>query len=564
VTDAAGLAAVATALEETALVGMDLESTGLDSRRDRVRLLSLACDTIDGGTFTYLVDCFAVNPRPLWEALAGKVLVGHNLAFDLSFLARMGFEPGAVRDTMLISQLVYAGRHVSHKLQECVQRELGRALDKEEQKSDWSGTLTPDQMAYASRDVDVVAPLFKALDAKVKNADLDAVADIEHRALPALVWLARSGVAIDVCTWKRLAAEAAEEARRLARNLDAAAPPPDQPGMFAGDGWNWDSPQQVKQVFAALGIALERTDDDNLAKVDHPLAALLRKYREASKRCTTYGQDWLQHVADDGRVYAGWKQIGAKTGRMSSGSPNLQNVPRGLHRRCFRAPPGRALVKADYSQIELRIAAKMANETRMIDAYRRGDDLHTLTARQITGKPEVSKEERQLAKPVNFGLIYGLGALSLVAKAKSEYGAELSLDHAQEYRRAFFAAWPGIATWQNRLKRTRPTETRTLAGRRCLVDAGLFYGAKTNYAVQGTGGDGIKLALALLWERREQVPGAFPVLVVHDEIVVECDEAQAEAVAVWLKAAMVAAMATWLDPVPVDVEVKVARTWGGD
>jgi DNA polymerase-1 len=555
---------VATALEETDLVGIDLETTGLDPRRERVRLLALACDTTDGGRFAYLVDCFAVDPCPLWEALAGKTLIGHNLAFDLSFLAGMGFESGPIRDTMLLSQLVYAGQHVSHKLRDCVQRELGRPLDKEEQRSDWSGTLTPEQLAYAARDVDVLSPLFKALDGKMKAAGLEAVADIENRALPGLVWLARSGVAFDVATWKQLATDAAEEANRLIKDLDAAAPRPNQPGMFAGDGWNWDSPQQVKQVFGAIGISLESTDDDHLAKTSHPLAQLLRKYREARKRCTTYGHDWLQHVAGDGRVYAGWRQIGAKTGRMSSGSPNLQNVPRGPHRRCFRAPPNRVLIKADYSQIELRIAAKMANETRMIEAYRRGDDLHALTARQLTGKTEISKEERQLAKPVNFGLIYGLGGQSLVTNARAEYGVVLSLEQAQKYRRAFFVAWPKIAAWHRNLKRTGLTETRTLAGRRCFVDADLFYGAKTNYAVQGTGGDGIKAALALLWERRHQVPGAFPVLVIHDEIVVECDQTQAEAVATWLRVAMIDAMASWLDPVPVEVEVIVARTWRGD
>jgi len=106
-------------------------------------------------------------------------------------------------------------------------------------------------------------------------------------------------------------------------------------------------------------------------------------------------------------------------------------------------------------------------------------------------------------------------------------------------------------------------ETRTLTGRRVLVDADGFYGGKANYMVQGTGGDGTKLALALLWERREQAPGAFPVLAVHDEIVLECDEDKAEAVKGWLEAAMRDAMASLIAPVPVEVEVKVARTWGG-
>src|SRR5262249_27057567 len=152
-----------------------------------------------------------------------------------------------------------------------------------------------------------------------------------------------------------LAVTANVESDRLASDLDALAPIPSQPCLFGG-GWNWDSPAQTKQALEGAGCLVESTDDDSLAKADHPLAELLRKYREARKRWTTYGKDWLKHVAPDGRVYAGWRQIGAKTGRMSSSAPNMQNLPRGPYRRCFGAPAGRVLIKADYSQIELRIA----------------------------------------------------------------------------------------------------------------------------------------------------------------------------------------------------------------
>src|SRR5262249_39811331 len=160
----------------------------------------------------------------------------------------------------------------------------------------------------------------------------------------------------------------------------------------------------------------------------------------------------------------------------------------------------------------LRIAAKMSGDAAMLDAYARGLDLHTLTARKMLGREEVTPGERKLAKPVNFGLIYGLSARGLRAKAKAEDGLDLTAEQADGYRQAFFAAYPGIARWHNQVRRQRATETRTLTGRRAAVQADDFPGKKVNYRVQGTGGDGIKLALALLWERREQVPGAFPVL----------------------------------------------------
>ena len=120
-----------------------------------------------------------------------------------------------------------------------------------------------------------------------------------------------------------------------------------------------------------------------------------------------------------------------------------------------------------------------------------------------------------------------------------------------------------MASWHQQIRREQAAEVRTLAGRRVVVDRGGFYGAKANYVVQGTGGDGLKLALALLWQRRHEAPRAFPVLAVHDEIVVECDADQADAVAAWLKKAMVDAMAPLIAPVPVEVEVKVGTTWGG-
>jgi DNA polymerase-1 len=221
------------------------------------------------------------------------------------------------------------------------------------------------------------------------------------------------------------------------------------------------------------------------------------------------------------------------------------------------------LIKADYSQIELRIAARIAQDERMIEAYRQGEDLHTLTARSMTGRAEVTKQERQLAKPVNFGLIYGLSARTLRVKAKVEYAVEMIAEQAERYRAAFFDAYKGIARWHRRLKASRAPETRTLAGRRVVVEAKTFYGARANYAVQGTSGDGTKLALALLWERRDQMPGAFPIMAVHDEIVVEADAAGADAAAAWLRQAMLDAMAPLIEPVPVEVEVKVGQTWAG-
>jgi DNA polymerase-1 len=560
VSDLVHLPAVAVAVEQSSIVGVDIETTGLDPRTDRARLLSLACDTIDGGICVYVVDLFALVPAILWPALAGVPIVGHNLSFDVQFLVRLGFSPGECRDTLLMSQALYAGnRAIGHKLAECCRRELGETLDKQEQTSDWTGTLTSQQIAYAAKDAEVVRRLQDALDVKIKANDLTRTVAIELAALPAVAWIAGAGIGFDGKAWSALAMEAEVEAERLTDKLDRTAPARTQKEMF-GSGWNWNSPKDVAAALAAEGFSVERTDDNTLAAIDHPLAGLLRDYRAANKRARTYGPQWIKGSYRDGRVYAGWRQLGAESGRMSCSAPNLQNLPRDLrYRCCFTAPPGRLLVKADYSQIELRIAAKIANENAMMGAYARGDDLHTLTARLLLGKNEITKDDRQLAKAVNFGLLYGMGSEAFRLYARSNYGVELTIQQARQYRAAFFAAYPGLKQWHAKIGRTGDAaiETRTLAGRR-RQNVQRFT-EKLNTPVQGSGADGLKTALGLLWERRMKCPGAMPVLVVHDEIVVECDQDKADATAAWLTSAMLDGMAPLVAPVPVEVEVQSVR-----
>jgi DNA polymerase-1 len=565
VNDTADLLMVAVAIEQTALVGLDTETTGLNARTDRVRLLSLACDTTDAGTMVYVVDVFAVDPSPLWQALRGRPIVGHNLAFDLRFLAPLGFESSACRDTMLMSQLLHAdtARGTKHSLAACCERELGQVVAKDEQVSDWTGNLTVEQLQYAALDAELSRRLHDALARQLAEAKLTDVATIENRAVPALAWLSSSGVGFDRAGWDRLADEANVEAERLVDELELAAPVRDQPELY-GSGWNWNSPKDVAEALRAVGHAVEGTGDDTLAAIDHPLAALLRDYRSAKKLASTYGPTWGQGACAGGRLYASWHQVGANSGRMACSSPNLQNPPRDArYRKCISARPGRVLVKADYSQIELRIAAKVANERAMIAAYARGEDLHTLTARRLVGRDDVTKADRQLAKAGNFGLIYGMGAANFRVYARSNYGVELTQAQAQQCRKAFFDAYPDLRKWHAKVGRTQdtPIETRTLAGRRCRNVA--RFTEKLNLPVQGTGADGLKAALGLLWDRRAECPGALPVLVVHDEFVMECDAGQADAVSTWLKQAMLDGMAPLVAPVPVEVEVTVAPTWGG-
>lgn len=558
------LETVAIAIDDSSSVGIDLETTGLNWRTDRVRLMTLSCDSIGDDRQIFIVDCFQVDPSPLFEYLESKPLIGHNLAFDLAFLARMGFTPrGELRDTMLMSRVATAGTGDKNTLAACCDRMLGVTLDKAEQAGDWSRpTLRPEQLRYAAADVRTLDPLERRLFTELVNARLGEVAEIESRCLPAMNWMSTAGVPFDLDAWRELASTAAGDVKRLEAELDAIAPAVPGEARLVAAAWNWTSPAQVKQALELAGLALESTDDEALAAIDHPFAELVREHRGAVKRSTTYGTDWLKHVDLDGRVYPSWNQIGADSGRMSCSNPNMQQLPRGDYRRCVAAPAGRVLVKADYSQIELRIAAKMSGDAAMLAAYRGGEDLHAKTAQAVVGKQEITKADRQLAKALNFGLLYGMGAKGFACYAKTMYRIELSETMAKRYRDAFFRTYRGLAAWHARVRSQAVAETRTLSGRRRLLKPDTPDTQRLNTPVQGTGADGLKIALALLWERREQAVDSFPILAVHDEIVVEAPEDRADQAAAWLKAAMLDAMTPLINPVPVEVEISISNTWG--
>jgi DNA polymerase I len=458
--------------------------------------------------------------------------------------------------------LILMGTRGEANLAACCSRWLKKDLNKEHQLRNWTGILTQEQLIYAADDVLVLRPLLILLNKEIDGARLRQAADIELRCLPAIVWMAQSGVAFDMDAWKELGNQAEKEACELRQQLDQIAAGRSDGQLFDGS-WNWDSPAQVKQALANLGVEVTDTNDESLAKVDNPLAQRIRDYREVRKRVTSYGDKWAKHIHTDGRVYPHWRQIGASSGRMACSEPNMQNLPRGNYRRCIVAPPGRVLIKADYSQIELRIAAKLTGDPGLLEAYKNGEDLHERTARMVLGVQEVTKEHRQLAKALNFGLLYGMGAKGFRAYARTSYGVELSEEEAIKYRRAFFEAYPGLARWHRQVGNSQntPIECRTLTGRRCCGVQ--FFNEKLNLPVQGTGADGLKAAIGLMWERWRQVPDVVPVLAVHDEIVVEIGEPKSEPVTLWLKQLMIDAMAPMIKPIPVEVHFTLGTTWLG-
>jgi DNA polymerase-1 len=259
---------------------------------------------------------------------------------------------------------------------------------------------------------------------------------------------------------------------------------------------------------------------------------------------------------------------------MTCEAPNLQQTPHEL-RAYIKPKEGHVLIKADFSQIELRIAAVIAKDQRMLQAFRERTDLHSLTASLILSKriDQVSKEERQLAKALNFGLLYGMGAAGLRNYAQSEYGVSLSLKRAVEYRQKFFATYPGLAKWHKETERKlikaknrgeSGIVVSTLAGRKRWVYTDKLTTA-LNTPIQGTGADGLKSAVAVFykWLLERGLWGQVRiVLLVHDEIVVEAPEPLAWEATLLLTEAMREGMGAIVKGVPIEVEAGIYADWG--
>jgi DNA polymerase-1 len=552
---------------------VDVETTGLDALADRLRLVQFA---VPGGP-AVAVDTWQV-PVQLLEPIftARHVLAFHNAKFDLMFLSTAGLPWPTARlfDTQVAAQLLGAGtpdgRLSACGLAALAQRRLGIEINKALQRSDWSGSLAPEQIAYAVHDARVTAQLATALKPALVDAGLQRALVVECGCLPALAAMELAGVPFDAACWQQRAEADEREATQLRASLTALL---DE--SRTGTGWlfaealNWESPPQVLELLRSRGHGVASTEDETLVTLDEkdPLVPMLRAYRAAQKNVSTYGLFWLRDYVHPRthRLHADYLQLGSRAGRMSCHKPNVQNMPRSaVYRRAIAAPEGRCILKADYSQIELRIAAALAPDTAMLTAYQTGQDLHVLTASRLLGveASQVTPAHRQLAKAVNFGLVYGMGVAGLQGYAWNVYGVRMTLAEAEQAHQQFFRLYPGLRRWHAHTKAAAPTETRTLVGRRRLGLEKLT--DRLNTPVQGTGADGLKWAMAALHRHREEAPDAQLVAAIHDELLVECPIESAAQTDAWLEKYMVAGMAAIVgEAVPIVVDTTLGRDWAG-
>jgi len=558
VNDAQELEIAISVIEGARQLAVDLETTGLKPERDRIRLLTVTAVHSDGSTRTFLFDLFqGLDLVRVLAAFSNKPLYLHNASFDLGFLRHLGFQhDGPIHDTMVMARLLNAGTDESSSLQACAQRYLHLELPKEAQRADWSGTLSSSQLTYAANDTAHLIPLAGHLLTELEQAGLMEAYSLEMGCLQQVVEMGYNGVPVDTNTWQQLHEENLESFQNLTEELN-------QFTMNGDQAWNWNSPKQVIQAFASQGIQVTKTNDDTLASIDHPLAVTLRRYRKVQKLLSGYGTNWLDNLTQ-GRVHPNWKQLEARTGRMACKEPNIQQLPKDRYRAAIAPGDGKVLIKADYSQIELRVLTEITQDPKLLEAYQQGRDLHEQTAREVLQVQQVTREDRQLAKALNFGLAFGMGAKAFSEYAKSGYGVQLTEAQTKEHRAKFLRTYQEVKRWQDRTTSATArlaTETRTLSGRRRLVESGKGYSERLNTPIQGTAADGLKAALGLLWQRRAEMPEAKVIIACHDEIVVEVPSDQADIAKAWLETAMIDGMSRFVKSVPIVVEATVGSTW---
>ena len=566
-------------------IGLDTETTELDPYVGRLRLIQLATAS---GVYIVDLDAFGSNGNlaqapalePLRRLLSANrpIKIAHNAKFDAKFLKHyLGVDLGGLFDTLLASQLIGAGDiEERHGLETVASRYLNEAIDKTERLSNWNFELSEAQLEYAARDAAILVPLRDKLRERVISDSLEKAALLEFECVPVVADIELAGFYMHKDRWLEQLAVVEKRREQLASELqDVLAEESSQGTLFGGpqrDEINLDSHQQLTQALERLGIPVpDSTRNWKLQPLaaQYPVIATLLEYRTVQKALTSYGQNMIELInPTTSRLHADFRQIGAPTGRFSCTNPNIQQVPHAVeYRRCFSGyPHGRKLIIADYSQIELRILAEFSGDRGFMDAFNSGADLHRVTAAQVfnVGLDQVTRDQRDFAKRLNFGVVYGIGA------QRFSIMTGLGVPEAENILKKYFATYRGLDTYLHEAanRAVRERQARTGSGRlvRFRYDEqdrqqiSMTKRNGKNTPIQGTSADILKRALRLL---RDDLRGtnAQIVNIIHDEIVVEADEGETQDVAMKVERAMVAAGEEYLKSVPVKVETEIADEW---
>ncbi len=582
-------------LEAAQLISFDTETTSTDQMSAELVGISIAVDD-ELGYYIPVGHRPGLGAQLPWatvhEALRGPMTastigkVGHNLKYDYVVLARAGLEvQPLVFDTMIAEWLTNPASHnLGLKNLSWVRLDLKMTHIEEligKGKNQRRMDEVPIEMAapYAAADAVSVLRLLPQLRAELETTKAYQVfVEMEMPLVTVLARMEMAGIALDIPFLERMSGELTQRMAALQGQVFQAV----------GETFNLNSTQQLADALfnrlklsppdrtrkTASGHYSTSADVLELLRGKHPAVDWILEYRELSKLKSTYLDALPQQVnPHTGRVHTSYSQTGSVTGRLASSDPNLQNIPIRTDlgrqvRQAFIAAPGKNLVSIDYSQVELRIVAHMAQDQAMLAAFRAGQDIHAATAAAIFSVPleKVSKEQRRRAKAINFGLIYGMSAFGLTRSS------DLTLAEAEDFLEEYFQTFPGIKKYldQIRVQAARDGYVETLLGRRRY-----FPGLKTqqnqmlrnreereaiNAPIQGTAADIMKIAMLHVDEALHQAGLSGRMLLqVHDELVLECPQKETDATVNCVRKVM--EQAYTLD-VPLETEARIGTNWG--
>nr|WP_238322571.1 DNA polymerase I [Kordiimonas gwangyangensis] len=603
VTDLAALERWIKMAEQNGLVAVDTETTSLNTAAADLVGISLS---VDPGKACYIpvghaangADLLAEKPNQLDKAAVIKAIkpmlenpsvlkVGQNLKYDMSILAREGIMIDPIDDTMLMSYALDAGKH-GHGMDELSSLHLDiTPVSFKEVAGTGKNQITFDQVPldkathYAAEDADITGRLWRILKPRLAAEKVTTVYEtLERPLVPVLSAMEREGIKVDVSVLRKLSNEFGAGIERLDKEIQE----------MAGRPFNVNSPKQLGEIlFDEQGLpggkkssktgAWQTNVDvlEKLAAEGHEIPAKVMEYRQFSKLKSTY-TDSLQNEVNKrtGRVHTSFHLASTTTGRLSSNDPNLQNIPIRTEegrkiRRAFIADEGNVLIAADYSQIELRLLAHIADIGTLKQAFADGTDIHAMTASEVFGVPIEGMDPmvRRQAKAINFGIIYGISAFGLARQLG------ISRGDAQGYIDAYFERFPGIRNYMDETVEFAKEHgyVTTLFGRKCHISAltdknpmkrGFGERAAINAPIQGSAADIIRRAMI-------RMPGALKdaglsdvrmLLQVHDELVFEAPVGLTEKAIPVIKETMENAALPALEiSVPLDVDCGTGKNW---
>jgi DNA polymerase I-like protein with 3'-5' exonuclease and polymerase domains len=619
------------------VVGFDVETTGLDPLKDKIILLQVGTHWIQ-----YVFDVYKLGDsiKKVIHYLnkTGLTKIAHNAKFDYSMVkGNFGVSLENIICTWVGSTLLTKGiKSADNSLDGCLNKYLNVKIDKSAQKSfigmKWGEEFTREQIDYAGTDVGYLEALYNKINELIEDREMSLLSKLENEAIRVCGDMEINGFYLDTSMWLALRDKAVEGADKAKAELDAFFKPLCRLDLFGNPvvllknkhtSLNYNSPSQIKPLLEKItGEVIESTGEPELKKLKHPVIKSLLSYREAQKKITTYGREFIEkHVHPvTGRVHSSFKQLGTDSGRMASRSPNLQNIPSAkAYRECFRPQDERThdLICADFSGQELRLLAQISKEKEFIYALDNNMDLHSYSASLIFGidyksffyfgeegkgeaiadsdgyfkketlglqedgtvidsagdpiiRPSMKKKFRTPAKSITFGLVYGMGPGKLADTL------EISIKAAKELIEKYFETFPKIREtldYFTDLAMKNKYAYSPLDGRRRIFSGVDWdHGGKVahlknvskNHPFQGAGASVTKLALCRMKRTIDDkgwAPYAKIVNVVHDEIIIECHVDYSQKVAKELETQMIEAFNFYAPDVSMVAKAEIGKYW---